>query len=37
VLWARGQQQEAEKLWRDAVKDNPDNELLQATIKRYQH
>ncbi len=36
VLWVRGQQQEAEKVWRDASKDNPDNELLQATIKRYQ-
>jgi tetratricopeptide (TPR) repeat protein len=35
VLWARGQQQEAEKVWRDASKDNPDNELLQATMKRY--
>ena len=35
VLWVRGQQQEAERVWRDASKDNPDNELLQATIKRY--
>jgi len=35
VLWVRGQQQEAEKVWRDASKENPDNELLQATIKRY--
>jgi tetratricopeptide (TPR) repeat protein len=35
VLWARGQQQEAEKVWRDASKENPENELLQATIKRY--
>ncbi|HTS54248.1 MAG TPA: tetratricopeptide repeat protein [Burkholderiales bacterium] len=35
VLWARGQQQEAEKVWRDASKENPDNELLQATMKRY--
>jgi tetratricopeptide (TPR) repeat protein len=35
VLWVRGQQQEAEKLWRDASKENPDNELLQATMKRY--
>jgi tetratricopeptide (TPR) repeat protein len=36
VLWVCGQQQDAEKVWRDASKDNPDNELLQATIKRYQ-
>jgi tetratricopeptide (TPR) repeat protein len=35
VLWVRGQQQEAEKVWRDASKENPDNELLQATMKRY--
>ena len=35
VLWARGQQQDAEKVWRDASKDSPDNELLQATMKRF--
>ena len=35
VLWARGQRQDAEKVWRDASKGNPDNELLQATMKRF--
>jgi len=35
VLWARGQKQDAEKVWRDASKGNPDNEMLQATIKRF--
>ena len=35
VMWVRGQQQEAEKLWRDASRDNPDNELLLSTMKRF--
>jgi len=35
VLWARGQKQDAEKVWRDASKGSPDNELLQATMKRF--
>ena len=35
VMWARGQQKEAEKLWRDVSKDNPDNDLLNATMKRF--
>ncbi|HTT38493.1 MAG TPA: tetratricopeptide repeat protein [Burkholderiales bacterium] len=35
VLWVKGQQKEAEKVWRDASRDNPDNELLQATMKRF--
>lgn len=35
VMWARGQQQDAEKIWRDASRDNPDNEMLQATMKRF--
>jgi predicted negative regulator of RcsB-dependent stress response len=36
VLWVKGQQTEAEKVWRDASRDNPDNELLQATMKRFE-
>jgi tetratricopeptide (TPR) repeat protein len=35
VLWARGQKQDAEKIWRDASKGSPDNELLQSTMKRF--
>lgn len=35
VLWARGQKQDAEKVWRDASKGSPDNELLQSTMKRF--
>jgi len=35
VLWARGQKQDAEKIWRDASKGSPENELLQSTMKRF--
>jgi tetratricopeptide (TPR) repeat protein len=35
VMWTRGQQQDAEKIWRDASRENPDNEMLQATMKRF--
>ncbi len=35
VLWAAGEKQNAEKVWRDASQGNPDNEMLQATMKRY--
>jgi tetratricopeptide (TPR) repeat protein len=35
VLWAKGRQQEAEKVWRDSLKEHPDNDLLQGTIKRF--
>ncbi|HEV7393048.1 MAG TPA: tetratricopeptide repeat protein [Burkholderiales bacterium] len=35
VLWADGQQEQARKLWADALKDNAQNEALQNVIKRY--
>ncbi|MEO8631421.1 MAG: tetratricopeptide repeat protein, partial [Betaproteobacteria bacterium] len=35
VLWAKGEKQDAEKVWRDASQGNPENEMLQATMKRY--
>ena len=35
VLWAVGQQDEARKLWTDALRENAQNEALQNTIKRY--
>jgi len=35
VMWTHGQQQDAEKIWRDASRDSPDNEMLQATMKRF--
>jgi tetratricopeptide (TPR) repeat protein len=35
VLWVKGRQADAEKLWRDSVQEHPDNELLQETMKRF--
>jgi tetratricopeptide (TPR) repeat protein len=34
VLWADGKQDQARKVWTDALKDNTQNEALQNTIKR---
>ena len=34
VLWTNGQQEEARKVWTDALKENTQNESLQNTIKR---
>jgi tetratricopeptide (TPR) repeat protein len=35
VLWAIGQRDQARKVWTDALKDQPKNELLQSTLKRF--
>lgn len=35
VLWARGKRQEAEKIWRAALKENPQNESLMNVIKKF--
>ena len=35
VLWALGRKDEATKVWRDATKAHPTNEVLAATIKRF--
>ena len=35
VLWADGQQDQARKLWTQALKDNAQNEALNNTIKRF--
>ena len=35
LLWAAGQQGQARKVWGDAAKEHPTNEVLQATIKRF--
>jgi tetratricopeptide (TPR) repeat protein len=35
VLWAQGKKEEARQIWRDSVKEHPENELLNATIKKY--
>ena len=35
VMWAKGDQPGAEKVWRDALRDNPENDELQKVIKKY--
>jgi tetratricopeptide (TPR) repeat protein len=34
VLWALGERDEAERVWRDAAQKSPDNETLVNTVKR---
>jgi tetratricopeptide (TPR) repeat protein len=34
VLWVKGSKGDAEKVWNEALKEHPDNELLQGTMKR---
>lgn len=35
VMWAKGKKAEAEELWRSALLEHADNELLQETVKRF--
>ncbi|HXF65110.1 MAG TPA: tetratricopeptide repeat protein [Burkholderiales bacterium] len=35
VLWVLGHHDQAKKVWAEALKDHPDNEVLQATVKRF--
>ena len=35
VLWAVGRHDEAKKVWTTALKENPANELLLATVKKF--
>ena len=35
VLWVSGDKAGAERIWQEAVKNAPDNEALQKTIKRF--
>ncbi len=35
VLWVSGERAEAERIWQDALKNAPENEALQKTIKRF--
>jgi len=35
VLWADGQQERARQVWTHALRENPKNEQLQSTVKRY--
>jgi len=34
VLWSLGQRDEARRIWDEALKSSPDNEVLQGTVKR---
>jgi tetratricopeptide (TPR) repeat protein len=34
VLWSMGERAEAERVWQDALKNHPENETLQKTLKR---
>ncbi len=36
VLWTMGERAEAERIWQEALKNYPDNETLQKTVKRLQ-
>jgi len=35
VLWVSGERAEAERIWQEAVKNSPENDALQKTIKRF--
>jgi len=35
VLWAAGRRDEAKKVWASALKDNPANEVLSSTVKKF--
>ncbi len=35
VLWAKGKQAEAQKVWKEALAEHPENEMLQDTMKRF--
>ncbi|SFE02700.1 Tetratricopeptide repeat-containing protein [Pseudomonas straminea] len=34
ALWAQGKQREARKIWRDALKEQPESEILRSTVQR---
>ena len=34
VLWVQGKQKEARKLWREALKQQPDSDILRSTLLR---
>jgi hypothetical protein len=35
VLWVSGQRDEARRVWEEALKNHPENEALQETVKRF--
>ena len=36
VLWVLDQRDTAKKIWAESMKEHPDNEVLQGTVKRFQ-
>ena len=36
VLWVLEKRDEARKIWAESLKEHPNNELLQGTVKRFQ-
>ena len=37
VLWVKGDQEGAKKIWTESAKNNPNNDALQAVIKKFLH
>ncbi len=37
VLWVQGAKKDAENIWQSALEENPENEVLLETIKRFMH
>jgi tetratricopeptide (TPR) repeat protein len=35
VLWVKGEREEAQRVWRSAVKEHPENETLRNTVRRF--
>lgn len=35
VLWAQGKKNEAEQVWREALKSHPENDELRTTVKKF--
>ncbi|KPK03608.1 MAG: hypothetical protein AMJ64_15290 [Betaproteobacteria bacterium SG8_39] len=35
VLWSAGEREEANRIWNEALRDHPDNETLQKTLRRF--
>ena len=35
IMWVKGMREEAVKLWRAALKDNPDNEMLATVLRKF--
>ena len=35
VLWAQGERARAQKIWSEALKEHPENEILRETMKRF--